>query len=415
MITDVRRCVIENLLRDDWKELDSAELRILLNERIGRPGQYQNRLKNPNKFYLPLAGASCRIALTFNGNKIIRMEPGEAFDRSEWERVSAEIEKLIRAGPTKVGREFSFSSFRVTGSWRGEHSGIQILPPPDDAPHPVIESGENPFILEFPIKDFDVWQVVNHRRMRDHRNLTLLLNILLAGRTSLQPRRPEHFWAGIPSDTGMGVEIKWVQQFFFAKLGECVIEELSSPVANQLEEIEPEEYYTEVGHDGRPLRIPADLDHSICCYTELSAKNREKFDRAIFWIDLASRQWNVSVSASFAALVSAVESLTERGSRHQFDCPICGKTADHEVPGAIRRFKDFFEIYAPGEGTLAKQRTDMYSLRSGILHGSQLMQFDQDLPFGSWDPPHLNERELHQELWSVMRIAVRNWLKAPPA
>jgi hypothetical protein len=120
------------------------------------------------------------------------------------------------------------------------------------------------------------------------------------------------------------------------------------------------------------------------------------------------------VSASFAALVSAIESLTERGDRHQFDCPICGKPTDHEVPGAIRRFKDFFEIYAPG-GALAKRRSDMYSLRSGILHGSKLMQLDQDRAFGAWDPPYLNERELHDELWGVIRIAVRNWLKAPPA
>jgi hypothetical protein len=54
----------------------------------------------------------------------------------------------------------------------------------------------------------------------------------------------------------------------------------------------------------------------------------------------------------------------------------------------------------------------MYSLRSGILHGSELMALDQDLAFG-WDPPWWNERELHSELWSVTRVALRNWLKNP--
>jgi hypothetical protein len=52
----------------------------------------------------------------------------------------------------------------------------------------------------------------------------------------------------------------------------------------------------------------------------------------------------------------------------------------------------------------------MYSLRSGILHGSELMQLDQDLAFG-WDPPWWKERELHDELWTITRLAVRNWLK----
>jgi hypothetical protein len=55
----------------------------------------------------------------------------------------------------------------------------------------------------------------------------------------------------------------------------------------------------------------------------------------------------------------------------------------------------------------------MYSLRSGILHGSNLMQLDQDLAFG-WDPPWLNEKELYDNLWSLTRTALRNWLKNPP-
>jgi hypothetical protein len=56
----------------------------------------------------------------------------------------------------------------------------------------------------------------------------------------------------------------------------------------------------------------------------------------------------------------------------------------------------------------------MYSLRSGILHGSTLMQLDQDLAFG-WDPHWWNQRELHEELWGLTRVALRNWIKKPPA
>jgi hypothetical protein len=56
----------------------------------------------------------------------------------------------------------------------------------------------------------------------------------------------------------------------------------------------------------------------------------------------------------------------------------------------------------------------MYSLQSDILHGSDLMKLDQDLAFG-WDPPWWDERELHEELWGLARVAMRNWLKNPPA
>jgi hypothetical protein len=213
------------------------------------------------------------------------------------------------------------------------------------------------------------------------------------------------------SSDGNLPEIKWVERFFFAKLGKDVINELSPPASEQLEEVKPEEYYTKVGHDGNGLCVPSDLDQSICGYMALSSGNRAKFDRAAFWMDMASRQWNISVSASFAALVSAIESLIERGNSHEFECRICGEDAQHEVPGATRRFKDFFEMYAPGV-TLAKQRADMYSLRSRILHGSDLMQLDQHLAF-RWDPPWWNERQLHEELWGLTRIALRNWLKNP--
>ena len=397
-----------NLLRVTWTNLDPYELRLVLDDHFGHPGQYDGPAKN--RLYLPLAGSSCRLALTFRDRRIVAIEPGPAFDGAEWQRISEEIEISVLAGPMKVGREYSFSSFRVTGSWRGDRSGVQILPPPDGTPRAPVEIAQHPFILEFPVRASDRWRLTNYRRLREHRKLTLLLNILLAGRTSLQARQSEHLWALVPRDDH-GHEIKWVQPFFFAKLGNAVSDRLSPRPGERLEELEPREYYTTVGHDGMGLRVPTDLDESLCCYTALSADNRGKFDRATFWIDVASRQWSISFSASFAALVSAIKSLTGRGDVHQFECPICHRPTQHEVPGAVRRFKDFFDTYASG-GALAKQRDDMYSLRSGILHGGNLMQFDLQLDFG-WDPPAWNERELHQELWGLTRVALRNWLKNP--
>jgi len=200
------------------------------------------------------------------------------------------------------------------------------LPPPLDAPRCPVEGGANPFILEFAINSTELWPITNHRRMREHRKLTHLLNVLLAGRTCLQPRRPEHFWAAVPHDDNSRQsmlqriqrffskknanhyqpEIKWVQQFFFAKLGEVVVDDFTSPDGGQLEEVDTEVYYTEVGHDGQGLRVPSDLDHSIGLYLQLSPTNRAKFDRAAFWMDMASQQWDISVSSSFASLVSRV-------------------------------------------------------------------------------------------------------------
>src|SRR5208282_3151200 len=87
---------------DDWvvnpcftlSKVDSLisgrALRLLLRERFGGgPGQYDG---DDEKLYLPLARGESRIVLTFADNKIAAVEPGEAFDLAEWERISREIE-----------------------------------------------------------------------------------------------------------------------------------------------------------------------------------------------------------------------------------------------------------------------------------------------------------------------------------
>ena len=253
---------------------------------------------------------------------------------------------------------------------------------------------EHPFILEYPVKVSDLWPITNFRRRREHRQLTLLLNVLLAGRTTTQPCRSKHLWAIVQEEGVASHEVKWVQEFYFANVGEAVRDEFSPPAAETLEEVDPETYYATVGHDGRGLRVPADLDDSICCYMQLSKVNREKFGRAAFWMDMASRQWTVSFSASFASLVIAIESLAERGAL-----------------SAAARFRNFIERYAPG-ASLEHRRREMYALRSDILQGSGLMEMDQDADFG-WAPPEQKENDLMNELWGLTRIAVRNWLKNP--
>jgi len=403
---------VADLFLERWKDLDSHELRIILDRHVGGPGQYHGRTEQPNRFYLPLAGDACRLVLTFREKAIANIEPGPAFDADQWRTISEDLDGSLKPGPLVFGREYSFSSFRVPGSWSGTRSRVQILPPPDEAPRANQEVADHPFILEFPIKGSDFWPLINYRRMREHRNITLVLNVLLAGHTSALPRQLRHFWASAVNPAGE-FESRWVQEAFFANLGDVVRNEPTPITGPTLPEVEAARYLEDVGHDGRGLRVPTDLDESIQAYSNLLDSNRIKFDRAAFWLEMASRQWTVSFSISFAALVSAVESLTTRGAIHRLQCEQCAAERPHEQPGATEAFRALFEEYAPG-AALRKRRSEMYALRSGILHGSDLMEFDRNRDFG-WDPPWSNQRELHSELWSITGLAIRNWLKNPPA
>lgn len=163
-----------NLLSEKWVNLDPHELRLLLDRHIRGPGQYDRAMGDRNKLYLPLARSDCRISLTFRNKKIVAIEPGPAFDTAEWQRINDKITKSVLDGALKVGRDYSFCGFRVSGSWRGRRSGVQILPPPAEAPSAPYEMAEHPFILEFPVMASDFWPLTNYRRIREHRDLTLL-------------------------------------------------------------------------------------------------------------------------------------------------------------------------------------------------------------------------------------------------
>ncbi len=170
----------------------------------------------------------------------------------------------------------------------------------------------------------------------------------------------------------------------------------------------------DAGNDGEGLRVPSNLDQSICSYEALSAPNREKFDRAVFWFGTATGMRDVSVSASFAAFVSAIESLTARSTHHNFKCPVCGRPGTHIVQGPTKLFRNFLAMYAP-DASLAKDRDRMYKLRSNILHGSDLLEIDQIVPIQGWTPTGFKEDELYNGMWRVTRTALRNWLKSPPS
>jgi len=393
----------------------SQELRVVLGERVGHTGQYGGASDDPNNFYLPLWGDSCQVVVTYDGAEIIGVERGPAVSVEEWERLNEKLENSLVEGPRTVGRDFSFNGHRVLGWWRGAQSGVQILPPPANTPAAPAEIADHPFILEFPVQASDVLSLTNYRRIRDHRRLTLLLNVLLQGGTGLQPPRPDHFWAAVPRDAEHpeNTETKWVQEFFFSStLGRVLIDDLSPPVGNTLEEVESAAYYALRGHDGQGLRVPADLDQSICLYQRLPPGHRERFDRATFWLDGVSRQWTFSMSSLFASLVIALEALTKRGTSHPTRCTVCGWHGTHDIPGATEKLRIFFAEYAPG--ILDETIKRVIKMRGSILHGDMLLQVDQVRAFG-WDPVESRELELIRELATWTRVALRNWLTNPPS
>jgi hypothetical protein len=399
------------MIRDIPKKFDNHEFRLALEHYFGGPGQFFNRKEEPAKFGIPLADSTCKAVITFNKKGIESVERGPSCSPEEWESTFRSLVKSTNEGPVEVGREISFSSYRVNGAWRGEKTCVQILPPPPEAPLAPVEGAEHPFLLEFPVKKSDVWRLTNHRRIREHRFWTNALNLFLIGRTNFHAENSRHCWATVEIDGKS--QIRWVQPFYFAKIGKSIHEHLSNGNFSKLESLNPVEYYDIFGIDGKELRVPMDLDDSLYKVLHLKKENKEKFVRASFWMELSSRQWYDSLSASFSSLVISIEALTERGANHKSYCDDCKATVNHEAPGAAQRFRDFFEVYAPGS-LLEETRSKMYSMRSKILHGSDLMLQDQGQSFG-WDPPSQNQRDMIFQLSKLSKVAIRNWVSKTSA
>src|SRR5260370_25811637 len=98
------------------------------------------------------------------------------------------------------------------------------------------------------------------------------------------------------------------------------------------------------------MRVPSDLDDSIYRYQHLPPDLKSKFDRASYWMSMASRQSTDSMSASFASLIIAVEALAGDGSKSN----------------VVKKFHDFLEKHAP-DPALQKHRHEMHSRRSKII------------------------------------------------
>ena len=372
----------ENLLT--WSNPNVGELLVLLYERMKGTWQGNILVKEPAELYIPMGKAECRVKLTFDGPKLKTIQPGPAFNRREWEQIREEIERST-SGPMTVGREFSFSGRPVMGSWKGARSGVQICPPPANVGQLPELSGidDHAFILEFPLMDAGVPAVTNHRRIRKARDLTMLLNLFLAGGTRYTESSPT--------------------------LPNFLTNSLSPPSPTQLEVLERKSYDKILGDDGGGLRIPSDLDDAICTYEALTDSKREKLDRSLFWFSTLKDIRNVSVSASFAAMVSATEAMTSRSVPHAILCPDCHRPTEHEVPGSTKLFKNFLATYAPG-ASASRDRDLMYNLRSEVVHGEHLVELDREIPIMGWTPSGFKEVERYGGLWNLTRTALQNWL-----
>ena len=253
--------VTGNLFLKTWENLDSNELRLLFNEKIGGAGQVNGGITEGAPFYLPMADDTCQIILKFKEKKIHSITQGKAFDGKIWSEISKQIDDLVNGGQSKVGRQISFSTKPVDGYWRGSNSNIQICPPPQHAPMPNELYAENPFVLEFPLKQCGIDRIDNYRLSREHRRYIRVLNVILLSHIQFLGMRQKKYWAQLwPQDGSKGgIEHRWVQNAYFTDIGEVVRDDHSFCSEQHAKVFNSSEYYLPQTFHGDFLSVPDNL------------------------------------------------------------------------------------------------------------------------------------------------------------
>jgi hypothetical protein len=175
---------------------------------------------------------------------------------------------------------------------------------------------------------------------------------------------------------------------------------------SSISRVPADEYYSLQGLALGPLSLPNNFEDSLKIASHLSAEQYEKLLIALTSFMMSHNVWHDSRSLSYGSLVAAIEALLPEESPQ--NCKECGQPSYR----IIRRFRDFLTIHAPGREQESERKAlqdRFYELRSGLTHGSNVLQSDLE-PWNFYDRKGHVEDDLHRKLHRVVRSAILNWL-----
>lgn len=383
--------------------LDSGELRMVLDSQFGTPSIYKKGLTYPG------STLEYALKLVHTGDFLKRLEPGPSFKESDLGRLREAVQRdLVDSPGQTIARSVALSAPRpVIGSFRAKSGKFQLIPAPESAPRPPALHGQHPVILEFPVTRSADPQITMVRRHRRDHEILLVLSALLRGslNTTINPR-PRNFWVYTNNFDDPSIPNRWVwasEQYAFIPF-EFFQDEFSRVDPPYVAELPHAEYYKKQFVGPGPLdqmSVPDSLSDLFDGFDRLSLENRRKYLRAAQWIRIARGSWDFQISLWFTALVSAIETLAPTPTRK---CQTCGTMVG--VGAGVRKF---LENYAPTSDD--KMRKVVYTYRSKISHGEQLMHIDES----PWDRARLhagwlNEVDAEEALHEMAQEMMVNWL-----
>lgn len=348
------------------------------------------------------------LIVKYSKGAIADVVPAQALLASDVAEITDKIEAgiLDKSMGRKVRRDFIFCTQPTVGSWRHRES-LQILPPPDDAPKPPWAVGEHPAVLEVPYDESADRRISLSRAAQATYEANLVLSGLIPAIHAKQQWRGQQQWAIVMEGDENPERSVWTQPTYLCKGFSHLADEFTFSSMPKLNLVADEDFFVpwHAAADEN-FDLPASIGLMLDRLEALDSDRQSRFMRWCYWLNFSKLGGALSISASYMAIIQAVEALRPEIPRDS--CESCGRPGD---PGPTRQFIEFMDEYVPRqEGETERARSRLYSLRSALTHGGKLFEWDLQIGFGSFHPSALNESDSVRHASLLARLAGINWL-----
>lgn len=341
------------------KQVDSMELKVLLESTLSSHSSRGDLAK-----HRVIYGDNEMIITYKSKQRVIRkVEVCDGFEKEKLEKLITDIDECLIGDKGEL-QYVDFPLFiRPSSSidlpdinFRYKDL-FQIIPAPEGSPEPSYVLADHPIIIQFAyVKPRKGWlNAVRSSKVRNE--IQLLLAALSPKLLGYQIKDTissfNKFWGYMPHEEYNGFfPTQWCQVGYgYPKVNnECFVEVPNEALTN----------------------CP-NLRSFLDAYFALSANDQEKYLGACLWYHKGIVAHNIT--DKFLNLIIMIESLLPNGS----NCEQCGTYVKHSQKkcsecgecssGITKSFKEFVSKYAGYDNM--KHISDLYSLRSGIVHSAQ--------------------------------------------
>ncbi|MBS1994780.1 MAG: hypothetical protein JSS86_00660 [Cyanobacteria bacterium SZAS LIN-2] len=398
--------------RIDLAKLDHDELLHSLEHRYQTCWQ-----SGPNEADFP-ASRNFAIRIRHRHGRIERIWAGPLLRRRAdlEEMLTGVTDETLGAADSEIARGTLTTSPPLKGGLRCDRSGVQLLPADGGTPMPEMGLGDRPIVIEYPIQGSTVQGTRMWRRRKALQEYAWVLNALLNGTIRGPTVRARSVWMRLPGADGRflyGNEQipEATQEAFVPRLSAVSTPAPLLPAELHDGERETRQRALAERRHIDELALPDDLDDSLVRFQSLVGIERHRFLQACASLYLANEVWDRSVSGFLVFSVQSLETVAQELPRHRRHWYVLQRPI-----GPTKRFRMICEQYGSAAGIDSRTLAKVYEVRSNLVHGEALLDFDRrPWGLGSVGPVlGLAEFDAIESVAALAKAVLRGWLRGRP-